>query len=227
MATLTYYGHATWGLETKGVSILIDPFFTGNPMTKVKASGVAANFIILTHAHGDHYGDTVEIAKRTGATLISNFEIVSYCQKQGVANAHPLHIGGGYAFPFGRAKLTVAFHGSSFPDGTYGGNPAGILLEIEGRRLYNAGDTALFSDMSLIAQGGLDVAILPIGDNFTMGPEDAAAAAKLLAARTVIPEHYNTWPDIQQDPQAFRRRVEGSTDSKVVVLESGATFKIP
>jgi L-ascorbate metabolism protein UlaG (beta-lactamase superfamily) len=227
MATLTYYGHATWGLETKGVSILIDPFFTGNPMTKVKASGVAANFIILTHAHGDHYGDTVEIAKRTGAILISNFEIVAYCQKQGVANAHPMHIGGSYAFPFGRAKLTVAHHGSSFPDGSYGGNPAGILLEVEGRRLYNAGDTALFSDMSLIAQGGLDAAILPIGDNFTMGPEDAAAAAKLLGARTVIPEHYNTWPVIQQDPQAFRRRVEGSTDSKVVVLEPGATFKIP
>ena len=227
MATLTYYGHATWGIETKGVSILIDPFFTGNPMTKIKAAGVAANFIILTHAHGDHYGDTVEIAKRTGATLISNFEIVAYCQKQGVANAHPMHIGGSYAFPFGRAKLTVAHHGSSFPDGTYGGSPAGILLEIEGRRLYNAGDTALFSDMALIAQGGLDVAILPIGDNFTMGPEDAAAAAKLLGARTIIPEHYNTWPVIQQDPQAFRRRVEGSTDSKVVVLEPGATFKIP
>lgn len=227
MATLTYYGHATWGIETKGVSILIDPFFTGNPMTKVKAGGVAANFIILTHAHGDHYGDTVEIAKRTGATLISNFEIVAYCQKQGVANAHPMHIGGSYAFPFGRVKLTVAFHGSSFPDGTYGGNPSGILLEIEGRRLYNAGDTALFSDMTLIAQGGLDVAILPIGDNFTMGPEDAAAAAKFLGARTVIPEHYNTWPVIQQDPQAFRRKVEGSTDSKVVVLEPGATFKMP
>ncbi|TMI91624.1 MAG: metal-dependent hydrolase [Bacillati bacterium ANGP1] len=227
MATLTYYGHATWGLETQGISILIDPFFTGNPMTKVKAAGTAANFIILTHAHGDHYGDTVEIAKRTGATLISNFEIVAYCQKQGVANAHPMHIGGSYAFPFGRAKLTVAHHGSSFPDGTYGGSPAGILLEIEGRRLYNAGDTALFSDMALIAQGGLDVAILPIGDNFTMGPEDAAAAAKLLGARTIIPEHYNTWPVIQQDPQAFRRRVEGSTDSKVVVLEPGATFKIP
>jgi len=138
-----------------------------------------------------------------------------------------MHIGGSYAFPFGRAKLTVAHHGSSFPDGTYGGSPAGILLEIEGRRLYNAGDTALFSDMALIAQGGLDVAILPIGDNFTMGPEDAAAAAKLLGARTIIPEHYNTWPVIQQDPQAFRRRVEGSTDSKVVVLEPGATFKIP
>ncbi|HKV45658.1 MAG TPA: metal-dependent hydrolase [bacterium] len=226
MATLTYYGHSTWALETQGVAILIDPFLTGNPLTTVKATDLQANFIILTHAHGDHYGDTVEIAKRTGATLISNFEIVNYCQKQGVANAHPLHLGGGHTFPFGRVKLTVAHHGSSFPDGTYGGSPAGVVLELEGKHLYNAGDTALFSDMALIAEGGLDLAILPIGDNFTMGPEDGAAAAKFLRARTVIPEHYNTWPVIQQDPQAFKRRVEGATDSKVVVLKSGDTFKI-
>jgi len=226
MATLTYYGHATWGLETKGTTILIDPFFTGNPQTSVTAADVWADFIILTHAHGDHSGDTVEIAKRTGATLISNYEIVSYCQKQGVANAHPLHIGGGYAFPFGRVKLTVAHHGSSFPDGTYGGSPAGVLLEIEGKRLYDAGDTALFSDMSLIAHPTLDVALLPIGDNFTMGPEDAAAAAKLLHARTVIPQHYNTWPVITQDPEAFKRRVEAATESKVVVLKSGGTCPV-
>jgi L-ascorbate metabolism protein UlaG (beta-lactamase superfamily) len=226
MATLTFYGHSTWVLETKGATILIDPFFTGNPQASVTAGDVRADFIILTHAHGDHYGDTVEIAKRTGATLISNFEIVNYCQKQGVANAHPLHLGGGHAFPFGRAKLTVAHHGSSFPDGTYGGNPAGVLIEFEGKRLYDAGDTALFSDMALIGQPGLDVALLPIGDNFTMGPDDAAAAAKLLRARTVIPEHYNTWPVIAQDPEVFKRKVEGSTESKVVILKSGGTFTV-
>jgi len=226
MATLTYYGHSTWALETKGTTILIDPFFTGNPQASITAGDVRANFIILTHAHGDHYGDTVEIAKRTGATLISNFEIVNYCQKQGVANAHPLHLGGGYAFPFGRVKLTVAHHGSSFPDGTYGGNPAGVVIEFEGKRLYDAGDTALFSDMALIGQPGLDVALLPIGDNFTMGPDDAAAAAKFLRARTVIPEHYNTWPVLTQDPEAFKRKVEGSTESKVVILKSGGTFTV-
>jgi L-ascorbate metabolism protein UlaG (beta-lactamase superfamily) len=226
MATLTYYGHSTWALETKGTTILIDPFFTGNPQASVTAGDVRANFIILTHAHGDHYGDTVEIAKRTAATLISNFEIVNYCQKQGVANVHPLHLGGGYAFPFGRVKLTVAHHGSSFPDGTYGGNPAGVVIEFEGKRLYDAGDTALFSDMALIGQPGLDVALLPIGDNFTMGPDDAAAAAKFLRARTVIPEHYNTWPVIAQDPEAFKRKVEGSTESKVVILKSGGTFTV-
>ncbi len=226
MATLTYYGHATWGLETRGTQILIDPFFTGNPQASATPADVRADFIILTHAHGDHYGDTVEIAKRTGAMLISNAEIVGYCEKQGVAKTHRLHIGGGFGFPFGRVKLTIAHHGSSFPDGTYGGNPAGVLLEIEDRRIYNAGDTALFSDMTLIGQPALDVALLPIGDNFTMGPEDALAAARLLKARTVIPQHYNTWPVITQDPEAFKRRVEAGTESKVVVLKPGGTFTV-
>ena len=226
MATLTYYGHSTWALDTKGTTILIDPFFTGNPLAPVTAADVKPSYIIVTHAHGDHYGDTVELAKRTGATLIANFEIVNYAQKQGVAKAHPLHIGGGTAFPFGRVKLTIAFHGSSFPDGTYGGMPAGVLIETDGKRVYNAGDTALFSDMRLIGEGGLDVAILPIGDNFTMGPEDAATAAKLLGATTVIPEHYNTWPIIKQDADAFKRRVESSTTSKVAVLKPGERFEI-
>lgn len=226
MATLTYYGHATWEFETRGTRILMDPFFTGNPLAPVSADAVQASFIVLTHAHGDHFGDTVAIARRTGATVIANFEIVSYCQKQGVANAHPLHLGGGAAFPFGRVKLTVAHHGSSFPDGTYGGNPAGILLEVEGRRVYNAGDTALFSDMSLIGEGGLDVALLPIGDNFTMGPEDAARAAGFLRARTVIPQHYKTWPVLVQDPEPFKRMVEAATDSRVAILNPGERFEV-
>jgi len=151
---------------------------------------------------------------------------VNYAQKQGVEKAHPLHIGGGAAFPFGRVKLTIAFHGSSFPDGTYGGMPGGVLIETDGKRVYDAGDTALFSDMRLTGEGGLDVAILPIGDNFTMGPEDAAAAAKLLGATTVIPQHYNTWPIIKQDADAFKRRVESSTTSKVAVLKPGERFEI-
>jgi len=226
MATLTYYGHSAWALETKGATVLIDPFLTGNPLAPVAAADLRPSFIVLTHAHGDHYGDTVELAKRTGATVIANFEIVNYAQKQGVANAHPLHIGGAHMFPFGRVKLTVAFHGSSFPDGTYGGMPAGVLFEVEGKRLYDAGDTALFSDMRLIGEDGLDVALLPIGDNFTMGPEDAAKAAKFLGARTVIPQHYNTWPLITQDPQQFKRLVESSTESTVAVLKPGERFEI-
>jgi L-ascorbate metabolism protein UlaG (beta-lactamase superfamily) len=226
MATLTYYGHSAWALDTQGTTILIDPFLTGNPLATVAAADLTPSFIILTHAHGDHYGDTVEIAKRTGATLIANFEIVNYAQKQGVANVHPLHIGGAAAFPFGRVKLTIAFHGSSFPDGTYGGMPAGVLIETDGKRIYNAGDTALFSDMRLIAEGGLDVALLPIGDNFTMGPDDATTAAKFLGAATVIPQHYNTWPIIKQDPAGFKRGVESSTTSKVAVLKPGERFDI-
>jgi L-ascorbate metabolism protein UlaG (beta-lactamase superfamily) len=226
MATLTYYGHSTWGMDTNGTTILIDPFFTGNPQAPISAAHVRPSFILLTHAHGDHYGDTVEIAKRTGATVIANFEIVNYCQKQGVAATHPMHIGGAHAFPFGRVKLTIAHHGSSFPDGTYGGEPAGILIEVEGKRVYGAGDTALFSDMSLYGEEGLDVALLPIGDNFTMGPQDAARAAKLLRARTVIPEHYNTWPVIEQNPEAFKKLVESSTDSRVTILKPGETWRI-
>ncbi|HXX38114.1 MAG TPA: metal-dependent hydrolase [bacterium] len=226
MATLTYYGHSTWALDTKGTMVLIDPFLTGNTRTQVAAASLSPSFIIVTHAHGDHYGDTVDLAKRTGALVIANFEIANYAQKQGVANAHAMHIGGGHEFPFGRVKLTPALHGSSFPDGAYGGMPAGILLEVEGKRVYDAGDTALFSDMRLIGEGGLDVALLPIGDNFTMGPDDAAKAAKLLGARTVIPQHYNTWPLIAQDPQQFKRLVESSTDSRVAILEPGDRFEI-
>ncbi|HLJ59163.1 MAG TPA: metal-dependent hydrolase [bacterium] len=226
MATLTYYGHSAWALETKGTTVLIDPFLTGNSLAPVAATDLRPSFIVLTHAHGDHYGDTVELAKRTGVTVIANFEMVNYAQKQGVANAHPLHIGGAHTFPFGRVKLTVAFHGSSFPDGTYGGMPAGVLFEVEGKRVYDAGDTALFSDMRLIGENGLDVALLPIGDNFTMGPEDAAKAAKFLGARTVIPQHYNTWPIIAQDPQQFKRLVESSTESTVAVLKPGERFEI-
>jgi len=226
MATLTYHGHSTWTLDTNGTTIAIDPFFTGNPTATVAAAQVTPSFIILTHAHGDHYGDTVEMAKRTGATVIANFEIANYAQKQGVANVHPLHIGGGHTFPFGRVKLTIAFHGSSFPDGTYGGMPAGVLFEVEGKRIYNAGDTALFSDMRLIGEGGLNVALLPIGDNFTMGPDDAAAAAKYLGAAVVIPQHYNTWPLIAQDPEAFKRRVESQSESRVTILKAGDRFEV-
>lgn len=226
MATLTFLGHATWALETKGTTVLIDPFLTGNTQAPPGAAELRPAFIIVTHAHGDHYGDTAELAKRTGATVIANFEIVNYAQKQGVANVHALHIGGGHTFPFGRVKLTPAFHGSAFPDGTYGGMPAGVVLEVEGKRVYDAGDTAVFSDMRLIGEGGLDVAMLPIGDNFTMGPEDAALAAKFLGARTILPQHYNTWPLIAQDPQAFKRRVESSTESRVQVLKPGDTFEI-
>jgi L-ascorbate metabolism protein UlaG (beta-lactamase superfamily) len=206
--------------------LLTDPFLEGNPLADIGPNEVEADYILVSHGHGDHVGDTVQIAKRTGAMTISNFEIQSWLQGQGVENAHPLHIGGGYDFPFGRVKLTIAHHGSALPDGSYGGNPAGFLLTLEGKRIYHACDTGLFYDMKLIGEGGLDVAILPIGDNFTMGPEDALRAVKLLVPKVVIPIHYDTFEVIQQDPNAFASRVEAETSAKCVVLKPGDTLRL-
>lgn len=223
---LTYHGHSAWSIESDAHNILIDPFFTDNPMTHTRAEDVHADYILVSHAHGDHLGDTLEIAKRTGATVISNFEIYSYCVERGV-NAHPLHIGGGYNFPFGRVKLTIAHHGSSFPDGSYGGNPCGFIVETGGKTIYDAADTALFYDMKII--GDLhkpDVALLPIGDNFTMGPDDALYAVDLLRPKLVIPMHYKTFGWIEQDEEEFARRCEAEKGVKCVVLKPGETYTL-
>jgi L-ascorbate metabolism protein UlaG (beta-lactamase superfamily) len=206
--------------------LLIDPFLTGNDLADVGPDQVQADYVLVSHGHGDHVGDAVAIAKRTGATTISNFEIQNWFLAQGVESAHPLHIGGGFDFPFGRVKLTIAHHGSALPDGSYGGNPAGFLLTLEGKKIYHACDTGLFYDMKLIGEEGLDLAILPIGDNFTMGPDDALRAVKLLEPKVVIPIHYNTFDVIQQDPHAFAQRVEAETPAKCVVLEAGETYDL-
>ena len=224
---LTWYGHATLGLEVDGYKILVDPFFTGNPAASTTANAVEADFILVSHGHGDHVGDTVAIAKRTGALVIANFEITNWLQQQGVEKVHPQHIGGGYHHPFGYLKLTFAIHGSGLPDGSYGGNPAGFLLTTkDGKKIYMAQDTGLFGDMKLIGDEGIDLAVLPIGDNFTMGPDDALRAVKLLRPKHVIPIHYNTWPLIAQDPHAWARRVEAETDAQVHVLKPGDTFEL-
>jgi L-ascorbate metabolism protein UlaG (beta-lactamase superfamily) len=206
--------------------LLIDPFLTGNELADVQADEVEADYILVSHGHGDHVGDTVEIAQRTGAMTISNFEIHNWLLAQGVERAHPMHIGGGRDFPFGRVKLTIAHHGSSMPDGTYGGNPAGFLLTLEGKKIYHACDTGLFYDMKLIGDEGLDVAILPIGDNFTMGPDDALRAVKLLEPKVVIPIHYDTFDVIVQDPKSFAARVEAETQSRCIVLKPGDTYRL-
>ena len=208
-----------------GATLLTDPFLTGNPLAAVKADEVSADYVLVSHAHGDHLGDAVPIAKRTGATVIANFEIASYCGNEGV-NAHPLHIGGGREFPFGHVKLTIAHHGSSFPDGGYGGNPAGFLLTIDGKKVYHACDTGLFYDMKLIGEEGVDLAILPIGDNFTMGPDDALKAVKLIEPQIVVPIHYDTFEVIQQDPHAFARMVEAETSARCVVLKPGQSLTL-
>jgi L-ascorbate metabolism protein UlaG (beta-lactamase superfamily) len=222
----TWFGHATLGLETAGHRLLIDPYFSGNPSCPEKAERVKADYILVSHGHGDHLGDTIPIAKRTGAMVISNFELATWAEHQGV-KSHGQHIGGGHQYPFGYLKLTQALHGSCLPDGGYGGNPAGFLLSTEdGKKIYLACDTGLFGDMRLIGDEGIDLAVLPIGDNFTMGPEDALRAVHLIRPRHVIPVHYNTWELIAQDPHAWAKRVETETGAQVHVLKPGETFDV-
>ena len=217
---LTFIGHSACKLDIGNTEILIDPFISDNPQATLDADSFQPSYIILSHAHGDHVGDTEAIAKRTGAKIISSFEIVNYFGDKGI-DGHPMNPGGGYDFDFGRVTFTPAWHSSSFPDGTYGGMPMGIIIEAEQKRIYHAGDTALFSDMALIARKPIDLALLPIGDNFTMGPEDALEAVKLLKSRQVVPIHYNTFDPIKQNPQQFKDRVSEYTESECTVLAPG------
>lgn len=202
---LTYFGHSCFLVETSGARLLIDPFLTENPLASVKAADVTCDYILLSHGHEDHTGDALEIAKANNATIVANYEIAEYFGAKG-AKTHGMNPGGAFKFPFGRVKLTIAHHTSSVNAGLdpiYLGVPCGILVEADGKRLYHAGDTALFLDMQLIGRGGLDAALLPIGDNFTMGPEDALEALEFLKPKLAVPMHYNTWPPIAQDPDAF------------------------
>ncbi len=223
MATrVRWLGHASLYLESDGHRILIDPFLTDNPAAAARADEVAADFILVSHGHGDHVGDTVAIAKRTGATVVANYEIMLWLQKQGLKKVHGQQHGGGFRFPFGRVKMTLAFHGSVLPDGSNGGNPCGFLITFnDGKKVYDAADTGLFGDMKLIGEEGVDLAILPIGDNFTMGPDDALRAVKLIGPKKVLPIHYNTWDVIAQDAAAWAQQVRQQTQATPVVLAPG------
>jgi L-ascorbate metabolism protein UlaG (beta-lactamase superfamily) len=214
-------------LETDGHKVLIDPFLTGNPAASTTADKVEADFILVSHGHGDHVGDAIAIANRTGATVISNYEISQWMTTKGVKKVHGQQHGGSHAFPFGTVKLTLAFHGSALPDGSNGGNPCGFLISCkDGSRVYDAADTGLFGDMKLIGEEGIDVAFLPIGDNFTMGPADALRAVKLLTPRKVVPIHYNTWELIAQDAAAWAERVRKETQAEPVVLSPGGWITV-
>ena len=222
----TWYGHSVQGLETGGYRLLIDPYFTDNPAASSTANAVSTDFILISHGHFDHIGDTVTIAKRTSALVICNLEIANWLGRQGV-KTHAQQPGGGHKHPFGYLKFTLAFHSSGLPDGADGGIAVGFLLTTnEGKKIYLAGDTGLFSDMRFIGEEGLDLAVIPIGDNFTMGPDDALRAVKLLQPRHVIPVHYNTWELITQDANAWARRVQAETRAQAHVLKPGESFSL-
>lgn len=209
---VSYHGHSVVKVETDKHTILIDPFISGNEACDLDAETVKADVILLTHGHNDHVGDTMEIAKRNDALVVAPNELAVYLGFQGL-NTHPMHIGGAHEFDFGRVKFTQAFHGSSYTeeDNTivYTGMPAGILLTIDGKTIYHVGDTALFSDLKMIGDmNTIDLAFVPIGDNFTMGPEDALVATDWIRAKVVVPVHYDTFPVIKQDPEAFAKQVK-------------------
>lgn len=219
-----WHGHATWEIAFEGGSILVDPFFGDNPAATAPAADTNPGWILVTHGHFDHIADCAAIAARTGAMVVANYEVATWLGRQGVANATGMNIGGWLKLPFGRVKMVPAWHSSSLPDGSYGGLAAGFVAEIAGRRVWIAGDTALFSDMSLIGEAGIDVAILPIGDLFTMGIEDSVEAVLLANPRIVLPSHYGTWPPIAQDPAAWSAAVSARTSARPVVLKPGEEF---
>lgn len=224
--TLRWLGHNTWSIDTGSQTILLDPFLNDSPTAPVKADAVEADFMLISHGHFDHIADAASIATRTGATVVGNFEICEWLGKKGVKSTQPMNLGGGIDLPFGRVTMTLAHHSSVMPDGVYGGNPGGFLLVLGDKKIYFACDTALFLDMKLIGAAGLDVAVVPIGDRFTMGPADAVEAIKLLAPKRVLPAHYNTWPPIEQDAKAWAARVKAETKAEPIVLEPGGSIEL-
>lgn len=226
--TYTYLGHGTHLLETSGHKILIDPFLDSNPSAPVKAADIACDFILVSHGHNDHIADAPAIARRTGAPCYANAKVAAWLKAQGAPEAKTLYFGGRQQLPFGEVMLTLAFHGSSLPDGSDGGSPGGFLITTaeDGKCIYFAADTALFGDMALYGEEGLDLAVLPIGGHYTMGPKDALRAVKLLNPKHVVPCHYNTFPAVQQDAEAWAAQVRAETSASPHILKPGESLAL-
>lgn len=224
---LTYLGHSCFLLETAAARLLFDPYLSENPAAPLQPKDVACDFILISHGHEDHTCDALAIARHCGATIVANYEIAEYFSAKG-AKTHGMNPGGSFRFPFGRVKLTLAHHTSSVEAGLhpiYLGAPCGILVQADERTIYHAGDTALFLDMQLIGRAGLDLALIPIGDNYTMGPDDAVTALDFLRPKIAVPMHYNTWPIIAQDAAAFAT-LAAKSGHAVNVMAPGATLEI-
>lgn len=222
MINLRFFGHSCFLLKSGADAILFDPFLKDNPFKIIDPDEIQCNYILVSHGHFDHLGDAVAIAKRTGATVISTAEIAGLCGGHG-CNNHAMHVGGKHNFDFGFVRLTLAFHGAGVP----GGHACGFIVNFHGKTVYFAGDTGLFSDMALLGRlEKIDYALLPIGDNFTMGPSDAAEAVGLLKPKTVIPMHYNTWPLIAQSPDDFKQAVEQRFSIPVTIMNPGDELEL-
>jgi|EP01037_Dinobryon_pediforme_P007204 L-ascorbate metabolism protein UlaG (beta-lactamase superfamily) len=203
----TFYGHATFELEAGGKKLLFDPFISPNPAAShIDVNSLKPDYILISHGHGDHVADLETIQKNSGATVICIAEIAGWLGAKGIDKAHGMNIGGGFDFDFGRVKMVYALHSSSMPDGSYGGTPAGFVLYVEGKKLYFAGDTALTYDMKLLAEENLDYAYLPIGDNYTMGADDAIKAAGFINCKNIIGMHYDTFPVIKINQEEVREK---------------------
>lgn len=234
MAKITFHGHACFEIEGNGQKVLIDPFLNGNPLADTKPENITnIDAVLVSHGHADHVGDTVKIAQNNDAIVVAPFELASYLEKQGV-KTHPMHIGGAHQFPFAWVKLVNALHGSAFVDENDirpTGNPCGFMIEMDNVMIYHSGDTGLFGDMKLfkdyILHGrDIDVALIPIGDNFVMGPDDALVAVKWIAPKIVVPMHYNTFPVIEQNPEEFKKLVEDQTETECLIIKPGESFEI-
>lgn len=225
MLNITFLGHSCFLFDDGKDQVIIDPFLSGNPKAKTHFADIEAKYVILTHAHGDHFGDACEIVNQNSGLVITVNELANYLSSIGT-NAYPMGIGGSHNFPFGSVKLTIAHHGSSFKNGEYMGNPCGVILKMGGKTIYHAGDTGIFLDMKLIGEiSKPDACMLPIGDNFTMGPDDAVMAAEFIGAKYVIPMHYNTYPLLNVDVEDFKKKIRAN--GKIpVVPEINETFSL-